>query len=139
MSAMKDFAADLKKALDSNNMTASDLARALGVSSNAVSKYCRGEGLPRPNKWAAIKRLLNLNPQDYIDYSSHQSVVDSHLKATNGGSISISIGGPPESDGIKMTLTKTEAEVLQLFRRYGNAAMMERCLSQLRKAEELFG
>ena len=138
---MRDFAADLKKALDSNSMTASDLARELGITATAVSKYCRGEGLPRPDKWAVIRHLLGLNPQDYIDYGSHQSVANnSNLKATNGASISISIGAPPEQGkGVQAFLTETEAEVLTLFRRYGNMAMLEKCLTQLRKQQEVFG
>ena len=104
---MRDFAADLKKALDSNSMTASDLARELGITATAVSKYCRGEGLPRPDKWAVIKRILGVDPKAYIDYSTSKSVADSNLKATNGGTISIAVGGQSEQgDGVQMTLTK---------------------------------
>lgn len=102
-----DFATDLKKALDANHMTASDLARDLDVTPNAVSKYIRGEGMPRPSKWAAIKRILGVDPKAYIDYSTSKSVADSNLKATNGGTISIAVGGQSEQgDGVQMTLTK---------------------------------
>ena len=135
-----DFATDLKKALDANHMTASDLARELDVTPNAISKYIRGEGMPRPGKWAAIKRILGVDPKEYIDYSPSQSVADSTLTATNGASISISIGAPPEQGkGVQSFLTETEAEVLTLFRRYGNMAMLEKCLAQLRKQQEMFG
>jgi hypothetical protein len=61
------------------------------------------------------------------------------IAAQDYQTVNATVAGGPSTDGtVQANLSALEYEVLTLFRKYGNAVMLERCLGQLRKAEEIF-
>ena len=60
------FSRNLRNQLDLKRKNQSDLARHLGVSAVAVSRWVRGESMPRPNMLDRICVFLNCTAEDLM-------------------------------------------------------------------------
>lgn len=69
------FSRNLRNQLDAKRKTQSDLARHLGVSAVAVSRWVRGESMPRPNMLDRICIFLNCTPEDLMTDHSQVAVM----------------------------------------------------------------
>ena len=67
------FSRNLRNQLELKRKTQSDLARHLGVSAVAVSRWVRGESMPRPNMLDRICVFLNCSAEDLM--TDHTKVV----------------------------------------------------------------
>lgn len=59
---MKDIKDRIREALNIRNMTASDLARASGVDKGSVSRYLKGDIIPKQSKIYAMAQALHVSP-----------------------------------------------------------------------------
>lgn len=59
---MKDIKDRLREALNIRNMTASDLARMSGVDKGSVSRYLKGDIIPKQTKIDAMSKALDVSP-----------------------------------------------------------------------------
>lgn len=50
------------------NLTQESLGEQLGVSSMTVSRWERGETLPRPKLWPKIQEATGLSPNDFVRF-----------------------------------------------------------------------
>ena len=106
---MKEFGQELKRALGSSGMTATDLARELRVSGNAVSRWIKAEAFPRPDKWRVIARVTGLDPQSFVDYG------DSTTSAATATNQSVAVANSPHTsvgkqETSEFTVRMTEGE-----------------------------
>ena len=65
----KIFADNLKRLLEKKDMTASELARRIGVSKSAVSDWTKGVSLPRIDKVDKMCEILNCTRTDFTEPS----------------------------------------------------------------------
>jgi len=70
------FAENLKRYLDLNDMSQTDLARRLGVSAQSVTNWCAGKKSPRMDKVDAMCKIFGCNRSDLMEVqtSGHQKV-----------------------------------------------------------------
>ena len=61
------FAENLKRYLDLNDMSQTDLARRLGVSAQSVTNWCSGKKSPRMDKVDAMCAIFNCNRSDLME------------------------------------------------------------------------
>jgi DNA-binding transcriptional regulator YdaS (Cro superfamily) len=135
---MKNFADDLQRAINANGMNITEFAKMVGVSQTGASRWVKGEAMPKPARWKAIKQATGIDCQEYKIYdvamnNSPQS--QAHISAESGATVTIS--NQSGNTGRVVTLSDEEWEALTLFRRFGNAAMLERCIRQLRAVEAI--
>ena len=58
----------LTEALNYRNMTASELSKKSGLDKGSISRYLKGENLPRTNAIGKISEALHVNPAWLIGY-----------------------------------------------------------------------
>lgn len=58
----------LNEAMKYRELTASELARKSGLDKGSISRYLKGENLPRTNAIEKIAKALNVNPAWLIGY-----------------------------------------------------------------------
>ena len=61
------FAENLKRYLDLNDMSQTDLARRLGVSAQSVTNWCAGKKSPRMDKVDAMCKIFGCNRSDLME------------------------------------------------------------------------
>lgn len=61
------FSRNLKKYMELNNKTQSDIINDLGLSSSTVSNWCTGQKLPRMNKIEMLANYFGINKSDLIE------------------------------------------------------------------------
>jgi transcriptional regulator with XRE-family HTH domain len=156
------FSEALKNTRKLNKMSQEDLASAIAIltgdslTRQAVQRWESGVSAPEQDKWAAIEKALG-QPEGWVfalisaDTRQHNSSISmrdanrspaSAINAQNVGSIQISADdnlSNGQQPGHHEILSDVEYEVLVLFRKYGNPALLQRCLGQLRQAQEIFG
>lgn len=117
---MKNFGMDLKRALDSHGIGASELAKTAGVTPNAVARWLKNEAFPRPDKWRSIELVAEISPQAYVDYgdtttstatATNQSVAISNSPKTNIGQ------REQEERGFSVDMTENEYFLWMVYRR----------------------
>ena len=64
----REFGKKLRDMRRLMGLTQQDLAEALNVSSQAVSKWERGKAFPNMSKMPAIAKLLNTEVSDLVDF-----------------------------------------------------------------------
>lgn len=64
------FSKRLKYYLNKHEMTQSDLARLLGVSTQSVTNWCRGIKTPRMDKVDAMCKIFNCKRSDFMEEKS---------------------------------------------------------------------
>lgn len=64
------FSKQLKKQLQIHEMTQSDLAKRLGVSTQSVTNWCKGAKTPRMDKVDAMCKLFNCRRSDLMESKS---------------------------------------------------------------------
>lgn len=116
------------------------VADAIGVTQQAVSDWEKGGGIDEEH-WQSIKELLGVDVAQHI--SMRDATRSPSINAQNVGSLHFSaddnFSSREHSGGHYELLNDIEYEVLTLFRKYGNPTLLQRCLGQLRQAQELFG
>lgn len=156
------FGESLRNARESKELSLDALAQLVAeilgekLSGQSIQKWETGASVPRRDKWAAIEKALG-QPDGWvfalISADTRQHVASSismrdatrspAINAQNVGSIQISaddnLSNGQQPNGHYELLSDIEYEVLTLFRKYGNPTLLQRCLGQLRQAEELFG
>lgn len=131
---------------------AAELAAALKVSPQAVSKWESGESFPSVKRWSSIKIITGIDPAEYRDYSaSHTSATDNSnntgqlFAAIDRSNISVHPDVNLHEPAIPTELSAREWEAMQalrsigekgleaviLFERFGNNFLLERCLAGL--------
>lgn len=144
------FGSELIRAMENRGMNRAQFAAEIGATPNAVKKWEEGASFPKPEWWQSIRDVAGINPAEYGSRVCRQTTTQhqhaptcspaSAINAQSVGSISISSdNGAPAGQGHYELLNELEFEVLTLFRRYGNPTLLQRCLNQLRQAQELFG
>jgi transcriptional regulator with XRE-family HTH domain len=116
------------------------LAGVVGVKQQAVSEWENGGGVD-PKHWPEIKEHLGIDLSTTSSITQHTPTRSPAINAQNVGSIQISADDSMsngQQPGHYELLTDIEYEVLTLFRQYGNPTLLQRCLGQLRQAQELF-
>lgn len=66
---MKDIKDRLREALNIRNMTAADLARMSGVDKGSVSRYLKGDIIPKQTKIDAMSKALDVSPAWLLGFS----------------------------------------------------------------------
>jgi len=133
-----EFGVALVRARENKGKNRAQFAADIGATPNGVKKWEDGLSFPDPKWWRGIKDVAGLDPAEFKypeqHIHQHQPTNSPAVNANHVGNLSISIDAP----GHQVTLTDVELEVLTLFRKYGNPALLERCLGQLRQAEAIF-
>lgn len=133
---------ELRAARARKKISQREPARAIGLTQQMVSAWESGEPVAQEH-WVIIKDVLGVDLALIQDNSTARSNTNTitgnqQIAVQDCRTVKASVGtqqaGPHGT--IDATLSALEYEVLTLFRKYGNAAMLERCLGQLRKAEE---
>lgn len=75
-------AKNLKHFLEINDMTQSDLAKLMGVTTATASNWCKGIKLPRMDKVDKICSIFNINRSDLIEERKPHTSMGSKLSAT---------------------------------------------------------
>jgi DNA-binding transcriptional regulator YdaS (Cro superfamily) len=135
---MKNFAQDLERAINANGMNITEFAKMVGVSANGATRWVKGEAMPKPARWKAIKQATGIDCQEYKIYDvamHHSPQSQANISAESGATVTIS--NQSGNTGRLVELTEEEHQALTLFRRFGNAAMLERCIRQLRAVEAI--
>lgn len=155
------FSESLRNTRKLNKMSQEDLAAAIAnvtgesLTRQAVQRWESGVSAPEQDKWAAIEKALS-QPEGWvfalISADTRQHVASTitmrdptrspAINAQGVGSIHISadnLSSREQAGGHYELLSDIEYEVLTLFRQYGNPTLLQRCLGQLRQAQELFG
>jgi len=134
--------------------TQEEAGEKLGVSQNAIHSWLKGRSFPQKDKWKVIAENLGIDPSDYrvnvkdgsfkVDNSasvtnSHTTTNGHNVAASSGAKVSIGSFSQGEDGGyVKAELTELEYDTLMLFRKYGNAHLLEKCRATLLKAQEIF-
>ena len=133
------FAEALGEAIDRRGWTLEEAGEILGVKHTTVSNWRNPAIVDKPLKkrWPVIKEKTGVDPFQYVlkatvDVSGSRS--QGIIMATNGATVNAACGG---SEGGKYTVDLTEFEynIWQLFRKFGNSAVAERCFNQLKALE----
>lgn len=129
----KDFARK-RKALGFNSRE--DLMDRLGVSATAIGNWEKHGVFPLPDKWEAIKKTVGIDCTEYDTGEQTLTISSSPhsigINAKSGAKVSATYGS-------SIDVSEFEMELLTMFRRYGNQAMGERCLKQLKAIEAMTG
>jgi transcriptional regulator with XRE-family HTH domain len=131
-----DFKDALKRARENLRMSHEEMGRQLGISGTAERKWESGENFPTIKRWARIQAITGVDPSLYVE-NNNETVTQkigtvTYGNITNGATATISQHTVKDLD-----ISAEEKELLLLFRRFGNAAMLDRCRRQLLKMEEL--
>lgn len=65
---MKEIKERIKEALELRGMTASELARKSKIDKGAISRYLKGEVIPKQSKVGAMATALNVSPTWLLGY-----------------------------------------------------------------------
>lgn len=65
---MEEIKDRLKMALDERNMLSVELARRSGINKGTISRYLRGEVIPKQNAIGAMAEALNVSPAWLMGY-----------------------------------------------------------------------
>jgi len=145
------FGIDFVKARDKIGKNSAQVARDLNLSPSTIGKWIKGSAFPSAELWDAIKFHVGIDPRDYKEYPSpsqssnttasghSQAVTSQDSQVTINSSYTASIERGQHQGGFLVELNPQEHELYRLFKKYGNPALMEKCLGQLRKAQEIFG
>lgn len=72
------FSKQLKKQLSFHEMTQSDLAKLLGVSTQSVSNWCKGTKSPRMDKVDSMCKIFNCRRSDLIEDKKEPSTEEQY-------------------------------------------------------------
>jgi DNA-binding transcriptional regulator YdaS (Cro superfamily) len=136
---MKNFAQDLERAINANGMNITEFAKMVGVSANGATRWVKGEAMPKPARWKAIKQATGIDCQEYKIYDvamHHSPQSQANISAESGATVSIS-NQTGNTGRLMVELSEEEHSALILFRRFGNQEMLQRCLRQLRAVEAI--
>jgi transcriptional regulator with XRE-family HTH domain len=117
-----------------------ELMDLLGVSATAIGNWEKNGVFPLPDKWESIQKVLGIDCTEYEDDVQTVSISASPraigISAKSGATVTASTGG---ASGRAIEVSEFELELLTMFRRYGNQALGERCLKQLKAIEAMTG
>jgi len=119
----------------------------LGVSETAIGNWEKKGVFPMPDKWAAIKQWVEIDPAEYWVPDEERTQVISDRSAGNivaKGSSSVSVGCMVGSHAlrgmIQVDITEDEFTILNKFRRIGSPSiLLEKCLQKLTAVEAMIG
>jgi len=134
------FAAAISDALDRLGWTLDEAGKELGgVKHSAVGNWRNPNVVDKPLKkrWELIKQKTGVDCHQFVikpqvAFSGNRS--QGIVTATNGATVYAACGGA-EGGKYNVELTAFEFDIWQLFRKYGNASVAERCLKQLKALE----
>ena len=75
----KIFSKNLKKYMQLNNKTQSDLINDLDLSSSTISNWCTGQKLPRMNKIEMLANYFGINKSDLLEEKDTDKTVDNDI------------------------------------------------------------
>ena len=127
------FAEDMAESMRKRAIPTQEAAsNAIGVSQNTIFAWLSARTFPTPRRWERVRKVLGIDPADYMLGIANMPTTSSTITASTGASVIATIstlqGSPDEAT---VTLTPAELEILKLFRRYGNQALLAKCKRQL--------
>lgn len=134
------FAAAVMKKMRSEKWTLQEVADMFTVKPPTISNWRnpRKVDKPHPNRWDMVKAKLGIDCADYVidngvkvSGERSQGVIIADNGATVNASCDFGSGEKPAM------LTKFEYELWELFRKFGNQAIADRCYKQLKAIEAM--
>lgn len=134
----RKFAVDLGRAIDEKGLNQEQAGELLGVSRTTIGNWTDPENPiePLPKRWKEIEQVFGIKCRDYfhleIEGDRNAGVIIAKDMATVNAGCDFG-----SSSQFTVTLSREDYEIYTMFQRFGNSAMREKCLKQLKAIEAM--
>jgi hypothetical protein len=134
----------VKMALLQKKLSQREVAGKMNITQQAISEWLKVGRVPEKH-WDDVKKILGIDPSKF---KGNGFAPAKNGSAPTSDAVESTVVFTPkvqEEDGkgsagglVSMQVSTEEHEAILLFRQYGNRALFDRCMRQLKYAEEIF-
>jgi hypothetical protein len=134
----------VKMALLQKKTSQKEVASKMNITQQAISEWLKVGRVPEKH-WDDVRKILGIDPSDFTGNGFAPVKNGSASTSEAGGSTVVFTPKVQVEDGkgdtgglVAIQVSAEEHEAICLFRQYGNRALFERCMRQLKYAEDIF-